>query len=185
MMMQVSGLLRAKTNLFGFLLISIIMLGLNGCAGTPQREPAIQRISAEELDKLLPPPVATLSLADIVQLAKQSIPAEEIIKKIQDSNSQYALTPSQYLDLSQQGVPTKVLDYMQARHEQILKESFAEELNKREQAKVKEQEKLKKELMLRRYPYYDPFWGPGPYWRYPYGPCFHGPGSGFYYRFGW
>ena len=48
-------------------------------------------------------------------------------------------------------------------------------------------EKLKKELLLRRgYPFYDPFWGPGPYWRHPfYGPGFYGPGSGLYYRFGW
>jgi hypothetical protein len=75
-----------------------------------------------------------------------------------------------------------VLDNIQRAHDQRLRESFAEELNKREQARVKEQEKLKKELMWRRsYPLYDPFWGPGPYWRHPY----YWPGSGFYYRFGW
>jgi hypothetical protein len=168
-------------------LIVMSMLILTACASTPQREPEIQRISAEELDKLLPPPVAALSLDEIVQLSKQGLSAEDIIKKIQESKSQYVLTPSQYLDLNKQGVSTKVLDYIQSAHEQMLKENFADELNKREQAKVKEQEKLKKELLLRRgYPFYDPFWGPGPYWRHPfYGPGFYGPGSGLYYRFGW
>ena len=43
-------------------LIVMSMLILTACASTPQREPEIQRISAEELDKLLPPPVAALSL---------------------------------------------------------------------------------------------------------------------------
>ncbi len=168
----------------GHWLIVMSMLILSACASTPQREPEIQRISAEELDKLLPPPVAALSLDEIVQLSKQGMRAEEIIKKIQESKSQYVLTASQYLDLNKQGVPSQVLDYIQTAHEQMLKESFADELNKREQAKAKEQEKLKKELLLRRNFYYDPFWGPGPYWRYPYGPGFYGPGSGFYYRFG-
>ena len=117
---------------------------------------------------------------------KQSDGSPSLRIQIQESKSQYVLTPSQYLDLNKQGVSTKVLDYIQSAHEQMLKENFADELNKREQAKVKEQEKLKKELLMRRNLYYDPFWGPGPYWRHPfYGPGFYGPGSGLYYRFGW
>lgn len=172
------------------ILILMISFLLSACAVSPQREPEIQRISAEELDKLLPPPVAALSLDELVQLSKQGMSSEQIIQKIQETKSQYALTASQYLELNKQGVDTKVLDYMQTAHEQTLKANFAEELNKREQAKAKEQEKLKKELLLRRsFPYYDPFW-PGPYWRYPYGPGFYGPGfygpgSGLFYRFGW
>jgi len=93
-------------------LIVMSMLILTACSSTPQREPEIQRISAEELDKLLPPPVAALSLDEIVQLSKQGLSAEDIIKKIQESKSQYVLTPSQYLDLNKQGVSTKVLDYI-------------------------------------------------------------------------
>jgi len=154
---------------------------LSACAGNPPREPQIQRISAEELEKLLPPPIAVISTEELVILAKQGMSAEDLIKKIQDTKSQYALSPSKYFELAQQGVPSKVLDYMQTAHEQMLKDSFAEELNKRELAKRQEEEKLKRQLMLQRpYPFYDPFWGPGPYWghRYPFGPSF-------YYRFGW
>ena len=163
-------------------LVVLLALLMTACAGSQVREPEIQRISAEELEKLLPPPVAAVSLEEIVALSKQGVSADEIIKKIQDSKSEYALTASQTLDLAKQGVPAAVLDNIQRAHEQRLRESFAEELNKREQARVKEQEKLKKELMWRRsYPFYDPFWGPGPYWRHPY----YWPGSGIYYRFGW
>jgi hypothetical protein len=168
------------------ILVFVSLMLLSACAANPPRQPQIQRISAEELEKLLPPPVALISTQELVILAKQGISAEDIIKKIQDTKSQYALTPSQYLELAQQGVPTKVLDYIQTAHEQLLKDAFAEELNKRELAKQQEQEKLKKQLLMQRnYPYYDPFWGPSPYWgmgpywgyRYPHGP-------GFYYRFG-
>ena len=99
---------------------------------------------------------------------------------MKDSQSQYALLPSQLLELSNKGVDQKVLDYIYSAHEQAVRDSFAEEINKREQSKAKEQEKLKREYQLRQ-PYYDPYWGypRSPYWGYPR--PFYGPGM--YYRF--
>jgi len=144
------------------------------CASTPPQVPQIQRISPEELERIMPKPVPNLTLDEVVKLSQANVPADEIIQKIKDSQSQYNLNPSQILELSQKGVDTKVLEHIQAVHEQAVRDSFAEELQKREKEKLLEQEKLKREYQM-RYPYYDPFWG------YPR-PLFYGPGM--YYRFG-
>ncbi|MFM1911754.1 MAG: hypothetical protein RJB18_1145 [Pseudomonadota bacterium] len=148
---------------------ALVFVGLlNGCATTPEQPPQIQRISAEELELIMPKPTPNLSLDEVVLLSKNKVPADEIIQKIKESQSQYALTPSQVLEMSKKGVDAKVLDYMQASHEQAIRDGFAEELNKREQTKLQEQQKLKREYQLRQ-PYYDPYWGyPYPY----YGPRF-------------
>jgi hypothetical protein len=139
-----------------------------GCASTPEQVPQIQRISPEELERIMPKQSPNLSLDEIVQLSQTKVPAEQIIQKIKESQSQYVLTPSQILDLGKKGVDAKVLDYIQASHEQAIRDGFAEELNKREQTKLQEQQKLKREYQLRQ-PYYDPYWGyPYPY----YGPRF-------------
>jgi len=144
------------------------------CASTPPQVPQIQRISPEELERIMPKPVPNLTLDEIVKLSQANVSADEVIQKIKDSQSQYNLNPSQILELSQKGVDTKVLEHIQAVHEQAVRDSFAEELQKREKDKLLEQEKLKREYQM-RYPYYDPFWG------YPR-PLFYGPGM--YYRFG-
>lgn len=138
------------------------------CASTPEQAPQIQRISPEELERIMPKQAPNLSLDEIIQLSQAKLSSEEIIQKIKDSHSQYALTPSQVLEMGKKGVDAKVLDYIQASHEQAIRDGFAEELNKREQIKLQEQQKLKREYQLRQ-PYYDPYWGyPYPY----YGPRF-------------
>ena len=147
-----------------------------GCASTPEQPPQIQRISPEELERIMPKPVPNLSLDEIVKLSQAKVPAEQIIQKIKDSQSQYQLTPSQLITLHNQGVEIKVLDYISSAHEQAIRDGFAEEINRREQAKLKEQEKLKRDYQFRQ-PYYDPYWS----YPYPY-PYLYGPR--FQYRFG-
>lgn len=146
----------------------------SGCATTAYQEPQIQRISAEELARLMPPPVAALSLDEIVALSKAGTSPDLIIARIKESGSQYELTPSQAVDLAKQGVDAKVLDYMHSSREQTLRDSMAEEINKRELENRKEQERLKREYQLRYQPYYHPWYGYGysPWWRYRY----YGPG---------
>lgn len=152
-----------------------------GCASVPEQPPQIQRISPEELERIMPKPVPNLTLDEIVKLSESKVPADEIIQKIKDSQSQYNLNPAQILELSQKGVETKVLEHIQAVHEQAVRDSFAEELQKREKEKLLEQQKLKREYQLRQ-PYYDPWWGysRSPYWGYPY--PYYGPRM--FYRFG-
>lgn len=154
-----------------------LLVLLSACASTPPQEPQIQRISPEELERIMPKPVPNLSLDEIVRLSKDGVAPEQIIEKIKASNSRYDLTPSQAIELSKQGVSVKVLDYMHSSREQALRDGFADEINKREKARKDEEEKLRREYELQSMPYYDPFWG-YPYWAYPpyYGPSFR------YYR---
>jgi len=84
-------------------------LGLAGCA---------------TLAPPLPPPP---TLEQIVSLAKEKVPAEDIIGRLQASRAVYRLSGSQLAGLREQGVPDAVLDYMhraqldQARYEEWLR----------------------------------------------------------------
>lgn len=144
---------------------------LDGCATNQQKEtpPQIERISAEELERLLPKPAPNLTYDDLVRLSREGAAPDAIIEKIKLSNSSYELTPSQTIDLSRQGVDAKVLDYIHSTRELTLREGCADELNKRDHDHKVEVDTLQRQLLLRTYPMYDPFWGPyPPYWRYPY-----------------
>lgn len=160
---------------------SLLVL-LAGCATTAMQEPRIERISPEELERLMPKPVPNLTLDEIVKMSQSGTSAQAIIAKIKETNSRYDLSPSESLALSKKGVSAEVLDYIHQAHEQAVREGFADEINKREKEKRLEQERLRREYQLRYHRYYDPFWyggyGFGPPWGYRHGPSIH------YYR-GW
>ena len=149
------------------------ILALSACASSGARYGNVDRITPEEMAKILPKPIATLSLDEIVSDSKQGKTADEIIAKIKASSSRYELTPTQTLELSKQSVDTKVLDYIYESNEAAKQNAVADEINKREKAKRIAQERLEQEREFMRDDYYDPFWGPrfggfyGPY-GYPY-----------------
>ena len=154
----------------------LLFLLLSACASTPPQPAQIDRISAEQLSALVPAPQATLSLEEIVTLAKQGKSEDEIIVAIKQSQSRYALTPSQVLEWHAKGIPNAVLDYMQQANALAEQNAIADEINKRQQEAVNKQEKLKRERDAARLRAMDPwFYGPG-----FYGPGFYGYGSGFY-----
>jgi hypothetical protein len=157
------------------LFAALVGLSLAGCATnqTKSESPPIDRISDAELSRIMLKPTATLSLENIVKLSKDKVPAEEIIEKIKASNSYYELTPSQSLELHQQGVSNKVLDYIHESREKALRNNIADEINKREKAKQQAEKQLQRERNFQ--PYYgfgyhywnDPFyWGPSFRYRY-------------------
>ena len=111
---------------------------LAGCASSPMQEPQIQRISPEELERIMPKPVPNLTLDEIVKMSKAGTPPQTIIDKIKETNSRYDLTPSESLALSKKGVSPEVLDYIHKAHEQAVRDGFADEINKREKAKLQE-----------------------------------------------
>ena len=69
-------------------------LGLAGCAGLERRAPP--------------------SIDQIVDMARDGKPAEEIVRELQETRAVYPLTASQLIKLHEQGVPDTVLDYMQS-----------------------------------------------------------------------
>jgi PBP1b-binding outer membrane lipoprotein LpoB len=167
------------------LMVSILVL--TGCASNGSQQSKVERITPEQLAKILPPPVATLSLDEIVADSKAGKTPDEIIAKIKNSNSRYELTTAQTLDLSKQGVDVKVLDYMRQSNELAKQNAIADEMNKREQAKRTAQKQLQRERALAQSYYYDYFDGPfyNPYYHYGYGPYYGSRlfwGSHFYNR---
>ena len=124
-----------------FFTISAVLF-LSACATTTQQEPQIKRISPEELEQIMPKAVPNVTLDEIVTLSKQGNSPEQIINRIKASNSRYDLTPSEIVQLTEQGVDPQVLDYMHQTHENALRESMADEINKREKQRQQELERL-------------------------------------------
>lgn len=180
-----------------FILIVTLSM-LSGCASTGMQQVKVERITPEELAKLIPPAVATVTLDEIVADSKAGKTSDEVINKIKTSNSRYELTSSQVLDLNKQGVDAKVLDYIGQSNELAKQNAIADELNKREKEKRSAQQALRREREFSRNQFFDPFWGPGfggfygrP-WMGPIGPGAHlwrgnrfGWGMGLGYPFGW
>ena len=166
---------------------------LSGCASTGTQAGKVERITPEQLAKLIPPAVATISTDEIIADSKAGKSSEDIIAKIKNSNSRYELTSSQVLDLNKQGVGAKVLDYIQQSNELAKQNAIADEMNKREKEKVAAKKQLQRERTFNNNQYYDPFWGSsfgGYYGRGFYGPGLIGPigPAGRYWRgnrFGW
>ncbi len=157
---------------------------LSGCASNGTKPSQVERITPEELEKLIPPAVATVSLDEIVADSKAGKSVDDIIAKIKNSNSRYELTSTQVLDLNKQGVDAKVLDYIQQSNELVKQNAIAEEMNKREQEKAAAKKQLQRERALNNSRYYDPYWWP--YYGGYYGRGFYGYGHHWYgSRFGW
>lgn len=164
---------------------------LTGCAttGNSPTQGEVERISPEELEKLIPPAVATVSLDELLADSKQGKSPDELIQKIKASNSRYDLTPEQSVALNKQGLDIKVLNYIHESNELARQNAMADEINKRNQANKLNEKKLKRERDLARMRSFDPYWGYGGFYGRPWGgPFGYGPyGFRSFYgpRFGW
>lgn len=157
------------------LLLAVTALILQGCAGTPVEPPKIERISAEQLEARLPQPAATLPLEQIELLARQGVPAADLIARITASGSRYRLSASQIAELAQRGVPLAVLDYMVAAERRQIFDDMAADANNRDQAC---RERINQEINWCRNQMTGPMYMPGPY---PMFNCFPlTPGSPFW-----
>lgn len=152
-----------------------LVLLLAGCAiasAPPQSGANIERLTPDELARMLPKADPKLSLQEIVHMSRQGATAQDIVASIKQSGSRYALSASQVIELHGQGVSSEVLDYIQSAREQEARDRVADEINQREQRHA-EQLRQEQELWRDRY-YYDP-WRPG--YGYPYRPF-----GGIYWR---
>jgi len=73
----------------------ILMAVLAGCASVARRPP--------------------LTVDEVVTMARNDVPAAQIIRAMDESRTVLALSGSQYASLRQQGVPDEVLDHIQKR----------------------------------------------------------------------
>jgi len=74
-----------------FAITSVLLA--SGCAGMQRR----------------PPP----TLEQIVQMSRDGVPAEDIVRQLKETRAVYALSGSQLARLHDQGVPEPVLDHLQ------------------------------------------------------------------------
>ena len=161
----------------GLLLAAALTALAPGCAEAPLAPPKIDRISAEQLEALLPQPVAALPLEQVVALARQGIAADEIISRIAASASRYRLSAGQILELAAQGVPRELLDHMVAAERRQIFDDMAAEANRREEAC---NQRIEQELRHCRNQVMGPMLMPGPY-PFPMINCFPlSPGSPFW-----
>lgn len=154
-----------------YIVVALVAILLSGCAGTPsvpESGPKIERITPEDLERLLPPQIPALSLEEIVQLSASGVAPDTIIGKIHETHSRYVLMPSQVIELHGKGVSAAVLDVMEQDQRQRVLEDMADDMNRREREHHEEIEALQRQLLVRP-AYCDPYW-PYPYWyhRYPY-----------------
>lgn len=156
------------------LFLTIVMSALAGCASQPPQPVQIERISPEQLAALVPPAQSTLSLDEIVSMSKKGKSDADIIEAIKQSQSRYSLTPSEVLSWHQKGISKGVLDYMQQANALAQQNAIADEINKREKARVEAETRLKRERDSARLRSMDPwfygsgFYGGGPWGYRPY-----------------
>lgn len=127
--------------------VLVAALILQGCAGAPAEPPKIERISAEQLEASLPPPLAAVSLPQIVALAREGHGAEEIIVRIVESGSRYRLSASDIVALARDGVPLRVLDHLVAAERTRIFDELAADATRREAIC---RERIARELQLCR-----------------------------------
>jgi hypothetical protein len=170
-------MLRRTPILFLFLALA---LALSACATTsaPPGGAAIARLTPEALARLLPKPEPKLPPAELARLSQEGAAPQDIIAKIRQTGSSYALSAAQLIELHDQGVSTQVLDYIQSAREQELRASLVDEINQREQRHAEELKQQREQEQQRSYNY-DPWWPgyPGYGWPYPFRPY-----GGFYWR---
>jgi hypothetical protein len=77
------------------LLLLISMTALGGCATLGFKDPE------------------PVTVGQVIQMNKDEVPADTIIKKMRDSDSVYRLTAAQLAELHDRGVADPVLNYMQ------------------------------------------------------------------------
>jgi hypothetical protein len=149
------------------LLAGISLLGCASLEGKPPTQAqGIQRLSDEELARIMPPPVSQLSFDALVSMSKTGLTPAQMMDKLKETDTSYDLTASQILSLNKQGVPVEVLDYLHTRRAAAVQNNIAESVSQHEKVKNEEIQKLKRQLQLSTM---DPFCRNGFPGYYPYG----------------
>jgi len=175
-----------------FPVVSIVLFSLfflSGCASLeekPQAAPVIQRLSEEELSRIMPKPVSQLSFEALISLSKSGLTPAQVIEKLKETDTSYDLTPTQMVDLQKQGVALAVLDYLHESRQKALQNNIADKVAEQQKVKELEIQTLKKQLQQQRQFQMmgDPFCRNGFPGFFPYGigPAFR---PGFRSGFGW
>lgn len=149
-------------------IFSICLLASCASAPKPQQVQKIERLTKEELANIMPAPVSQLSFESLLEMSRQGESADAVITKLKETDTSFDLTPSQMLELKQQGVDVKVLDYLHEQRLEGLRHKVSNVFVDKIKAKDEEIELLKRQLRFQSM-MGDPFCN-GPFLRgYPFG----------------
>jgi len=136
---------------------------LAGCAASPAWPPRIERLPEGLAGPIAPMKSGSLTLDEVVALARSETPSGVIIQKLRDSRTTHAISAEQAASLASRGVPEDVIAFLRYGKEGIAPKAYA--------------------LVPYAYdtPYPDPYYYP--YYYRPYG-LLHYPRSGLFFGFG-
>lgn len=152
------------------MILSAVAAALAGCASEPPAPtPKIERLTGAALDAKIPPPVATVSVDEIIAMAKRGESATSIIERIDANHSRYRLRAAQIAGMAKEGVPAAVIDHMMETERRRIFDDMAADIARRDEACAArvEQEVRQCQLQLLQ-PGFATCWPPHagfPYWR--------------------
>lgn len=88
------------------------LLTLSGCAGVQPIVPRIERLPEGAAGPISTVAAHPLSLKDVAQMARDGTPSKVIIQSLRDSRAAYAISSVEAGELSGQGVPYEVVDFL-------------------------------------------------------------------------
>ena len=88
------------------------LLTLSACAGVQPVVPRIERLPEGAAGAFAPAIARPLSLTEVVDMARGNTPSKVIIQLLRDSRATYAASSAEANELSRQGVPYEVIDYL-------------------------------------------------------------------------
>ena len=139
-----------KVNYYALLLLTVILSGCANVEERPQQAQVIDRLSEEELARILPKPVSQLSFEALVGFSKAGLTSAQIIEKLKETDTSYDLTPTQMIALQQKGVDLTVLDYLHSSRQAAMQNNIATVVAQHQQTKDQEIQSLKKQLQQQR-----------------------------------
>lgn len=87
-------------------------LVLSACVGVQPVVPRIERLPEGAAGAIAPAIARPLSLKEVATMAQSGAPANVIIQALRDSRAAYAVSSAEADDLSRQGVPIEVVEFL-------------------------------------------------------------------------
>jgi len=145
-------------------LIGVYILGACATVSGPR---VIERLPEAEIKLPPPPPLPTLSYADLVHLSKQGLAPDSIIGRIKESRTRLRLSATDVLTLKTQGVALAVLDHLLDADRLATADDCTAQINQRsEEARIAQQQAIQQaELMGWQRCQLSFLMGPFPGWR--------------------
>lgn len=85
---------------------------LSACVSAPPMPPRIERLPEGAAGPIVPAVERPLSLTQVADMARGGTPANVIIQSLRDSRATYAIGSAEASELSRQGVPYEVIEYL-------------------------------------------------------------------------